>query len=79
MYDTKADLIAAITSPHIFSVNGTVTEGNTVRTINESFDFSNASKFDAANWAYEAKLISEEEKIDCYCDIIIDRILLTGS
>ena len=71
--DTMADLIAAIKSPDVFSVNGTVTEGNATRTINESFDFTYASKFDAADWACEAGLISEEEKIDCYCDIIINR------
>jgi len=71
--DSKAELISAIKSKEAFSIDGTVTKDGKAYRINEYYDFSTASKFDVAAWAYKAELLTEAEKIDCYCDLIIER------
>ena len=34
------------------------------------FDFAKDSRFQAASWMYENNIISYEEKLDIYCDLI---------
>ena len=70
---SKAEIIASIKSSSEFSVKGTVEKEGKQTNANEYFDFSIASKFDIAKWAFKNNLISEVEKIDCYCDLYINR------
>lgn len=71
--DSKATILSSIKSNEVFSLNGTVTTNGEQYEVNEYYDFSVLSKFDVADWAYEASLITEEEKIDCYCELIINQ------
>ncbi len=52
-------------------LDGTVTVNNKKIDINEYYDFDSAYKLDIVDWAKEIGLITEAEKIETYCDIII--------
>lgn len=70
---TKEDILSSIVSDETFSISGTITDNVKVVPIVDYYDFSAASKYQIAEWAYEANLITEQEKIECYCDLIIQR------
>ncbi len=67
---SKQEILEALQSSETFSVEGTIDLGYGRTNINDYYDFSTLSKFEIADWAYENKLISEEEKIDSYCELI---------
>ncbi len=55
-----------------FTLKGTVTVNNKRIDINEYYDFDSAYKLDIVDWAKEIGLITEAEKIETYCDLILD-------
>ena len=70
---SSEEILSSIKDDSDFFIDGSVIDGGNEVDINEYYDFSNTSKYNIAEWAYSADLISEEEKIECFCDLIIDR------
>lgn len=68
---SKQSIIASIKSNDVFSMDGTIVTDLGKYDVSEYYDFSEVSKYDIANWAFENGLITEEEKIDCYCDLFL--------
>ena len=62
-----------ILSKDQFSIDATVYENGSFYAANDYYDFSKYSKYDIAEWAYDISAITEEEKIEYYCDLIISR------
>ena len=71
--DTSSEIVSAITSDEDFVIEGVLINGASKYVLNEYYDFSSMSKYHIADWAYANNLISEEEKIHCYCDLILNR------
>lgn len=71
--DSSETIISAIKSNLDFLINGIITIGDQIYNINEYYDFSKASKYQIAEWAYSIGLITKENKIDCFCDLIIHK------
>ncbi len=67
------EVLASIRSDDVFSMDGIIVTDSGNYVITDYYDFSVTSKYEIAEWAYENDLISEEEKIDCYCDLVIKR------
>jgi len=70
---SSADIITSIKSEDDFAIEGFLTVGTENYNINDYYDFSSTSKYHVADWACSAELISESEKIDCFCDLILQR------
>ena len=66
-------IIKNILSEKLFTVNGTIADSLGTFQLNNYYDFAEKSKFQIAEWAYKAGVISQEEKIECYCDLIINK------
>lgn len=67
------NILNSLLSEEDFVINGTVTSYNGTVNINDYYNFADSNKFEIADWAWKADLISYEEKIESYCDLIIDR------
>lgn len=72
-YSSSQDILASIKSDEVFTMDGNIITNFGNYDITDYYDFSEVSKYEIANWAFENELISEEEKIDCYCDLVIQR------
>ena len=70
---SSEEIIASIKSDSPFTIRGTVEKDGKITDANEYFDFSSVSRFDIAAWASRENYISEAEKIDCYCDLFVNR------
>lgn len=70
---TAQDIVNSIISDEAFNINGTINVSSDIVNITDYYDFSNISKYSIASWAYELNLISEKEKIESYCDLILQR------
>lgn len=63
----------SILSKETFTVDGYVTvDGKTV-SIEDHYDFSDLSKYQITEWAHTIGVITEEDAIDCLCQLILDR------
>ncbi len=70
---TSSDIVSSIKEGPDIIIEGKVIDGVKEFDINEYYDFSSTSRYHVAQWAYSADLISEVEKIDCFCDLILSR------
>lgn len=70
---SSEDIISSIRDDDVFTIEGKIVDGEEEYDIDEYYDFSSTSKYHIAEWAYSADLISEEEKVDCFCELILDR------
>ncbi len=84
----NANILTEITAKEIankivydkeFFIDGTITNGLHKEKLSNYYDFSKTSKFEIAKWAYAANLISEEEKIECYCKLIENKNFINKS
>ena len=74
VFSSSQDIISSILSDDTFTIKGTISVvTNTTVALNDYYDFSSLSRFDIADWAYKANFISEKEKIETYCNLIINR------
>ena len=73
VFDSKETIMDSIVSEEEFKINGFITENRTQYNLHEFYDFQSTSRFHIADWAYEANLITEAEKIDVFCDLIISQ------
>jgi len=69
---SSEEFINRLLASEKFTLDGTVTLGNKKIDINEYYDFDSAYKLDIVDWAREIGLITEAEKIETYCDLILD-------
>lgn len=70
---TKQDIIDSILSNETFTIDGNIIYDSTTESLSTYYDFSKVSKYDITEWVYMADLISEEEKIEIFCDLILNR------
>lgn len=67
--DTSEEIQEALLA-ETFSLDGTVLLKGKKENINEFYDFASYSRYEIAEWAHAKELISEEEKIEVFCDLI---------
>ncbi len=70
---SKQDIISSIISENVFTMDGVIVTDSGRYDVVDYYDFAELNKFEIADWAYKSNLISEEEKIDCYCDLILEQ------
>jgi len=71
--DSKESIISSVTSATPFEIDGTISDNGIQYDLNDFYDFSRTSRYHIVDWAYEAGLITEAEKIEAFCDLINDR------
>ncbi len=69
---SSEEFISRLLTSTEFTFDGTVTVSGKKININEYYDFDSAYKLDIVDWAREIGLITESEKIETYCDLILD-------
>ncbi|MBE6639853.1 MAG: hypothetical protein E7616_10525 [Ruminococcaceae bacterium] len=73
VFSNAVEIKDSILSKETFTINGSVCiEGKSVA-LDEYCDFSDFSKYEITEWAHTIGVISEEEAIDCLCQLILDR------
>ena len=71
IFSAKSEILSSIKSDSKFEINGTINILGKTSSIGTYYNFSNISKYEIADWAYRANIITEEEKIECYCELIL--------
>lgn len=71
--DSTEDFVASIIYDDSLCINGFISENEIQRPLEDYYDFSSTSRFHIADWAYRSGFITEEEKVDIFCDLIAER------
>ncbi|MBQ8432546.1 MAG: hypothetical protein IJX28_06645 [Clostridia bacterium] len=70
---SSTEILSRLVAQEPFSIDGTLlTDSQTVE-LNEFYNFSTMSRFAIADWACRNDLITEEQKIESYCDLLTTR------
>lgn len=70
---TAEALMEKILSSDAFSIEGSVTTNTGVKDVNAYYDFDSMSRFAIADWAERNALITQEQKMESYCDLVMAR------
>lgn len=70
---SKETVLDSILSKKEFTLDGTIVINGKKVNINDFYDFSDISRFDIASWLYKNGVLSYEEKIECFCDLILKK------
>lgn len=73
IFSSLQEIIGSILSREPFTINGEIIDGAKTKDLNSYYNFSKISKFEIAKWIYDANLISEEQKIEIFCELILQR------
>ncbi len=67
------EILAKILSKDPFSIEGTICVNGINKNLNTYYDFSMLSRFEIAEWIYGLGFITELQKIECFCDLILNK------
>ncbi len=70
---TAAQVKEAIVYAEPFEINGYIQMDGEPVQLSEIYDFSKASRFNIAQWSENVGIITEAEKIECYCQLMVDK------
>lgn len=70
---SKKEIISSIIDDDVFNIDGTVLVKNSVKKINDYYNFDKKSKYDIASWLCEKGIISYQDKIESYCDLLSNK------
>ena len=68
MKETDEEIIQNIIYEDSISINGQIEIDNKVLDLDDYFNYESLSRFDLVNLLYEYAILTEEQKIECYCD-----------
>lgn len=71
--DSKDDFVVSIVHNDSFCINGFISEDEIQMPLEDYYDFSSTSRFHIADWAYRSGFLTEEEKVNIFCDLIAER------
>ena len=70
---SKKEIISSIIDDDVFNIDGTVLVKNSVKKINDYYNFDKKSKYDIASWLCEEGIISYQDRIESYCDLLSNK------
>lgn len=70
---SKEEVLNSVVSEKVISIEGKICLGCKYIDIDDYLDYDSMSRFEIVQWLNDISFLSYEEKIDCFCDIVLNR------